>query len=224
MQILDEKINSHGDATGLPYLMPNARAQKKQADILHVASELFLERGYDAVSLDDILERVGGSKTTLYSYYGGKEGLFAAMVQNKCRDKLTFFLSMDVAELDPKAGLTALGKQFLSIISDPEGRAMFRAMIAEAQRFPKLAATFFAAGPEAAIRALRRNIEHWQKAGLLRGGSAEALAIQFLGIMMGTFHLKTLLGLREAGTERQINAWVARGVELFLEGTLPRQE
>src|SRR3954452_22908098 len=224
VQLLDEKIDSHEDAAGPPRLMPNTRAQKKQTDILKVASELFLERGYDAVSLDDILERVGGSKTTLYSYYGGKEGLFAAMVQAKCRNKLTSFLTMDVADLDPRAGLTALGRKFLSIISDPEGRAMFRAMIAEAQRFPELASTFFTAGPEAGIRALRRNIEHWQKARLLRSGNAEALAIQFLGIMMGNFHLKNLLGLSETLTERQINAWVARGVELFLEGTLPRKE
>ncbi len=202
--------------------MPNARAQKKQTAILTVASQLFLERGYDAVSLDDILERVGGSKTTLYSYYGGKEGLFAAMVQTKCRHKLASFLTMDVADLGPKAGLTALGRQFLSILSDPEGQAMFRAMIAEAQRFPELASTFFAAGPETAIRALRRNIEHWQRVRLLRSGNAEALAVQFLGILMGNFHLKNLLGLAESLTERQINAWVARGVELFLEGTLPR--
>ena len=223
MQMLGEKIDSHEDAAGLPRLMPNTRAQKKQTDILKVASKLFLERGYDAVSLDDILERVGGSKSTLYSYYGGKEGLFAAMVQMKCRDKLTSFLTMDIADLGPKAGLTTLGKQFWSIISDSEGQAMFRAMIAEAQRFPELASTFFAAGPEMAIRALRRNIEHWQKAGLLRCGNAEALAIQFLGIMMGNFHLKNLLGLSEPLTERQINAWVTRGVELFLEGALPRK-
>ncbi|MBV9033429.1 MAG: TetR/AcrR family transcriptional regulator C-terminal domain-containing protein, partial [Acidobacteriaceae bacterium] len=65
--------------------------------------------------------------------------------------------------------------------------------------------------------------EHWQKAGLLRCGNAEALAIQFLGIMMGNFHLKNLLGLSEPLTERQINTWVTRGVELFLEGALPRK-
>jgi TetR/AcrR family transcriptional repressor of mexJK operon len=224
MQMLDEKIDSHEDAAGPPRLMPNTKAQKKQTDILNVASELFLERGYDAVSLDDILERVGGSKTTLYSYYGGKEGLFAAMVQAKCRNKLTSFLTMDVTDLDPRAGLTALGRKFLLIISDPERRAMFRAMVSESQRFPELASTFFAAGPEAGIRALRRNIEHWQKAGLLRSGNAEALAIQFLGILMGNFHLKALLGLVDSLTERQINAWVARGVELFLEGALPRKD
>lgn len=204
--------------------MPNARAQKKQTDILKAASQLFLQRGYDAVSMDDILERVGGSKTTLYSYYGDKEGLFAATVQEMCRNKIAAFLAMNVADLNPKAGLNALGKQFLLIVLDPHGQSMFRAMIAEAQRFPELAAAFFAAGPQRAICVLRRNIENWQRQGLLRCGNAEALAIQFLGMIMGNFHTRSLLGLGEPPTKRQINAWVVRGVELFLQGTLPRKE
>lgn len=203
--------------------MPNARTQKKQTDILKAAGELFLQRGYDAVSMDDILEKVGGSKTTLYSYYGDKEGLFAATVQEMCRNKLAAFLAMNVEDRSPKEGLNALGRQFLLIVLDPHGQSMFRAMIAEAQRFPELAETFFAAGPERAIRVLRRNIENWQKQGLLRCGNAEVLAIQFLGAIMGNFHMKSLLGLSEPLTERQINAWVARGVELFLQGALLRE-
>ncbi len=200
-------------------MISTIRAQKKQLDILNVATELFLERGYDSVTLDDILERVGGSKTTLYSYYGGKEGLFAAMVQKVCRDKLTNLLALDVAGLDPAEGLTLIGKQFVSMVSDPAGRSVFRAMIAEAPRFPDLAATFFASGPEAIIRTLRRHIDHWQKNGSLRCGNSEILATQFLGLMMGNFHLKNLLGLGETLSERQLRTWVARGVELFLEGT-----
>jgi TetR/AcrR family transcriptional regulator, mexJK operon transcriptional repressor len=199
-------------------LISNARTQKKQTDILNVATQLFLERGYDAVSLDDILKRVGGSKTTLYSYYGGKEGLFAAMVQRVCRDKISALLALDLAGLDPAEGLTLSGTQFVSMVSDPHGRAVFRAMIAEAPRFPELAAALFASGPEAAIRALRRHIDHWQRKGSLRCGNPEIFATQFLGLMMGNFHLKNLLGLGEQLTERQIKSWVARGVEVFLEG------
>jgi TetR/AcrR family transcriptional repressor of mexJK operon len=204
-------------------LLSKASTQKKQTDILNVARELFLERGYDAVSLDDILKRVGGSKTTLYSYYGGKEGLFAAMIRKLCHDNLGALLTMDTADLDPKAGLNAIGRQFVAIISSQEGRAVFRAMIAEAQRFPDLAKAFFEAGPESAIRVLRRSIEHWQKKGVLRRADPEMLAIQFLGLMMGNFHVKSLLGIMEPLTEKQIKAWVERGTETFLEGLLPRR-
>ncbi len=205
-------------------MISNTRTQKKQHDILNVARQLFLERGYDAVSLDDILEQVGGSKSTLYSYYGGKEGLFAATVEKMCTEKLGPLLAMDMADLDPKTALNAVGRQFLTIISDPQGRAFFRAMISEAQRFPELASRFFSAGPERMLRLLRRSIEQWQKEGLLKCGNPEAMAGQFLGLMMGSYHLKSLLGLMEPLTDKQIRSWVARGTDIFLEGAIGRGE
>ena len=201
-----------------------ARTKKRQQHILDTAAKLFLESGYDAVSLDDILERVGGSKTTLYSYYGGKEGLFAAVVEEICRNKLGPLWAMDVREMTPKAGLRAIGKQLLRTLSDPEGTALFRTMIAEAHRFPQLAATFFAAGPETAVRVLRLAIENWQRKGLLRKGNPADFAVQFLGAIMRNFHSKNLLGLMKPLTEKQMEAWVSRGTDVILEGLLPRKK
>jgi AcrR family transcriptional regulator len=208
----------------VPTAVPKAvsRTQNKQAKILDVAAELFLERGYDAVSLDDILERVGGSKTTLYSYYGGKEGLFAAMVQRMAEEKVGPFLDLDPAQLDPKAGLNAIGRRFMTLVNNREGREFYRMMIAEAERFPALARTFYEASPAVILREVRRNLEYWQKQGLLREGNAEALAIQFTGMLLGTFSTQTLLGIAPTLTDRQIGEWVSKGVTLFLEGALRR--
>jgi AcrR family transcriptional regulator len=192
--------------------------EKKQENILNVAGELFLERGYDAVSLDDILERVGGSKTTLYSYYGGKEGLFAAMVRKRCEDKLAPLHQLSITHLDPQAGLSAIGVAFLSILDDQEGRALYRMMIAEADRFPELAVAFYTAGASSITALLRKSIENWQTKGMLGRGNAEILAIQFLGIMMGDFSIKSLLGLTKTCDVKEIEEWVAHGVTLFLEG------
>ena len=47
--------------------------------ILAAASELFLRNGY-ANSVDAVIEKVGGSKRAIYSHFGGKDDLFAAMV------------------------------------------------------------------------------------------------------------------------------------------------
>jgi AcrR family transcriptional regulator len=200
-----------------------SRTRKKQEHILAVATELFLERGgYDAVSLDDVLERAGGSKTTLYSYYGGKEGLFAAIFQKMCSDKLGPLLLLDVAGLDPQAGLTAIGEGFLPIIAQAQGRALFRMMVAEADRFPKLAAEFYAAGPQTVVSLIRRHIERWMTQGLLRNGNAEILAVQFIGIMLGTFQTKSLLGLTGSLSAKEIKDWVSSGVKLFLEGAAVR--
>lgn len=194
------------------------RTQSKQANILHVARELFLERGYDAVSLDDIVERVGGSKTTLYSYYGDKEGLFAAIVTKECTDKLTFLRELNLNHLDPEAGLHAVASRLVSLVSDAAGRALYRMMVAEAERFPDLAKAFYAAGPAAVASLLRETIQHWQKEGLLRAGNSETLAIQFIGIILGNFSVKSLLLPPVQCSEKEMKDWVAAGVTLFLEG------
>ncbi len=200
----------------------NTRTQKRQTNILNVATELFLERGYDAVSLDDVVERTGGSKTTLYSYYGGKEGLFAAIVQKACEDKLAPLLEQDVTGLHPKAGLSSIGRLFISLISNPAGCSLYRMMIAEAERFPDLASAFYAAGPKATVNLLQRHIEHWQKKSMLRSGNSETLAVQFIGIMLGNFSVRHLLGLSSGVSEREIGDWVESGVVLFLEGASGR--
>jgi AcrR family transcriptional regulator len=197
-------------------------AQKKQSRILEVATELFLERGYDAVSLDDILEHVGGSKTTLYSYYGGKEGLFSAIVHESCRSKLGTLLELNLTNVDPRTGLTRIGQRFVTLVSDPQGQALYRMMIAEGGRFPQLASEFYAAGPESTIRLVKRNLENWQKSGLLRSGHSETMALQFIGIMLGNFATRAMLGLGVTLSEQEINDWVDRGVTVFLEGVTPR--
>jgi len=201
-----------------------ARTKEKQTNILHVATEMFLQHGYNAVSLDDIISRVGGSKTTLYSYYGGKEGLFAAIVKQMCRDKLAAVRELEVAHLEPKAGLNAIGQRFLTAISAPGVQEFYRMMVAEAERFPGLVASFYASGPEAMQRLVQQNLEKWQRKGMLRRGNAAVLSVQYIGIMLGNFSAKSLLGLGHALSEKEIHDWVSRGVDLFLEGALTKKD
>jgi AcrR family transcriptional regulator len=203
-------------------VLSTSTAKQKQTTILRAARTLFLERGYDAVSLDDILEQVGGSKTTLYSYYGGKEGLFTAMIQEICAEKLGTVSALDVKQMNPREGLIAIGNVYLAIIFQQEGTAIFRAMIAEAQRFPKLAKAFYAAGPQAMLEVLRGNMLHWQERGMLQPGDAGVLASQFLGIMMSDFHTRSVLGLLDPLPEKQIAEWVVHGTDLFLNGVAIR--
>lgn len=55
------------------------RGIERRLALLLSATELFLQNGYDAVSLDDIVQHAGGSKTSIYKYFGNKDGLFTAI-------------------------------------------------------------------------------------------------------------------------------------------------
>jgi hypothetical protein len=144
--------------------------------------------------------------------------LFSAIVHKTCLDKLSPLLLIEIGGLAPEAGLNAIGRGFLSIVANPEGRALFRMLVSEADRFPELAREFFAAGPETVTTLVSRHIEQWKQQGLLRAGNSETRAVQFLGIMLGNFHIKNLLGLTSPLSAKEINDWVASGVTLFLLG------
>jgi len=60
-------------------------AEQRRERIVRMAWPLFLRKGYDNVSIDEIIGVVGGSKATIYTWFGGKEGLFEEVVRQKCR-------------------------------------------------------------------------------------------------------------------------------------------
>lgn len=58
------------------------RTEEKRATIVQAASEVFLELGFEGASMSQIAARVGGSKRTLYGYFGSKEELFVAVAKD----------------------------------------------------------------------------------------------------------------------------------------------
>lgn len=53
--------------------------EKRQAELLEVAIEVFAQRGYQAATMDEIAEQAGVSKGMLYIYFKNKEALFGAV-------------------------------------------------------------------------------------------------------------------------------------------------
>ena len=63
---------------------PRGRPRSAQADegILDAACDLTLERGWDAVGMEDVAKRAGVSKMTLYRRYPEKSALTAALIEH----------------------------------------------------------------------------------------------------------------------------------------------
>jgi len=61
------------------------RAVREQ-EMLAVAEAAFAQRGYDAVSMQDIAVRCGISKPMVYAYFGSKEGIYLACIERARRD------------------------------------------------------------------------------------------------------------------------------------------
>ena len=58
---------------------------RKAEQLMRGARKVFMERGYEGASVDEIAKAAGASKATLYSYFPDKRQLFEAVVQAGCR-------------------------------------------------------------------------------------------------------------------------------------------
>src|ERR1035437_1842845 len=77
--------DSDADPRSTPARLPSSRRERKRgrriAEILTAAAELFGERGYDAVSLEDVADRLDVSKGSLYYYFATKDELGPAAME-----------------------------------------------------------------------------------------------------------------------------------------------
>ena len=58
-------------------------ASPKCAQVLEGARKVFMDRGYEGASVDEIARAAGTSKATLYSYFPDKRQLFEAVMQTQ---------------------------------------------------------------------------------------------------------------------------------------------
>jgi AcrR family transcriptional regulator len=63
--------------------------QERRAQLLDVGRRVFAERGYEAASIEEIANRAGVSKPVVYEHFGGKEGLYAVVVDRETQRLLT---------------------------------------------------------------------------------------------------------------------------------------
>ena len=115
-------------------------ADARRERIVRMAAPLFLKNGYDNVSIDDIIEVVGGSKATIYAWFGGKEGLFEAVVRQECQD-VTMAIHVDTAG-SLEAQLTEIGHSFLAMVLSPPILEFHRLMVSIGRKFPEIGRLF----------------------------------------------------------------------------------
>jgi AcrR family transcriptional regulator len=57
--------------------------KERREQLLDVGRSLFAERGFDGTSVEEIASRAGVSKPVVYEHFGGKEGLYAVVVDRE---------------------------------------------------------------------------------------------------------------------------------------------
>ncbi len=198
------------------------RAKLRRKTILRAAAELFFEQGYATTSIDAIIERTGGSKRTIYSEFGSKEGLFLALVADNA-DRAISALSLDyTTQSDLPDMLTTFGNHLLDVYMSPSVLGIYRIIITEAGRFPDLAREFYEKGPGRTTAHLAKVLQAAADRKEIQIDDPLLVAGHFVGMIRDNLHLQVVLGLRPPPTEGEAQATVASAVALFLSGVRPR--
>jgi AcrR family transcriptional regulator len=64
-------------------------AAERREQLIEISRGLFAQRGFDGTSIEEIAARAEVSKPVVYEHFGGKEGLYAVVVDREVRSLLT---------------------------------------------------------------------------------------------------------------------------------------
>jgi len=99
-------------------------AAARRAQLIEVGRGVFAERGYEATSVEEIAARAKVSKPILYDHFGGKEGLYAVVVDREVEHILKS-IAEAVSSGSPRARVEQAALAYLSYVQErPEGFAV----------------------------------------------------------------------------------------------------
>lgn len=202
------------------------RTEAKREAIIEAAAELFKESGYEGASMNELANRLGGSKATLYGYFPSKENLFSAVV----RKFATSHLSKATVELQkcPESweALQSVLRRFAGrVLSYHTGEsnvlAVCRMVIAESGR-SDVGVLFLEAGPRECISALAVVMGKAMERHELRDGDPRVFAVQYFALITAEINYRLYQrNLKPLGPQA-IRRLAGHAVDMFLEGAKPR--
>jgi TetR/AcrR family transcriptional regulator, mexJK operon transcriptional repressor len=176
-----------------PQPAPKGRSARKREAILDAGTKLFLRDGYRGTNMERIAADAGVSKQTVYKQFEDKEQLFRAIVQGVTANseaiiaELTAILRADevASAEDLRKVLDDLAAHYLELVLRPHVLSLRRLVIAEAERFPDLARTYYEQAPHKAIEVLADALRSFADRGLLTVPDAELAAAHFAYLTLG---------------------------------------
>lgn len=111
------------------------RTEAKRKAILDVATQVFQEFGYEGALMSEIRARLGGSKSTLYSYFPSKDELFFEVLMTSIEAKFQAVHEALTPSTDNiNEALRHFGERLLTFLYSPEIKAQRHLAISESGR------------------------------------------------------------------------------------------
>src|SRR5262249_57728662 len=135
------------------------------------ATGVVRNKGYKGTSVDDIAARAGGGKQPVYKHFGKKQTLFSEITRGNITTAEGFTsAAADILRdtRDLEQDLREVARRYLTVVMQPSVLQLRRLIIAEADRFPDLARTYYERVPGHTLTSLGSYFEDLAEPGLLQ--------------------------------------------------------
>jgi TetR/AcrR family transcriptional repressor of mexJK operon len=189
-------------------------AERRHRGLIEAAFRLFLEKGWEGASIDEISRRAGVAKGFIYARYPDKAALFVGAIERLMEDAMGTLAVSEPLPDDVEEGLCMFGQRLLDLVLKPEALAFHRLFIAEAPKFPELARHFIARNRM--LDLIDGVLAGYGELGALAPEHARSRAEHFAILVIGIPRTLALLVGREPPAQEQRRLRAA--VRLFLDG------
>jgi TetR/AcrR family transcriptional repressor of mexJK operon len=215
-----KKIRNHPTpAVQRPGVGRPTRAQqaRRHEELLSVALDIFLERGFELTTMEEIATQVGMSKRTVYARYEDKAALFKATVRRAIESYTVPRAALEaVASDDLRETLAAVARLRIANIATPVSTKLQRILSAQSYRFPELFTAAFEEGAGPTVSFLRDLFVRYSRKGEINVAEPSRAATAFLSLAAGA-PARIIVSGNPLGA-REIEKHIRFAVNLFLLG------
>jgi TetR/AcrR family transcriptional regulator, regulator of autoinduction and epiphytic fitness len=182
--------------------------------IVDAAGRLFLERGFGAVSMDELAEAAGVARRTLYNQFASKEEIFREMLLGFAAQLVHALPPGIETQGDVEEVLQLVARAILKLHQRPGYLGFLRMVVADSRQFPWIAEAF-AGVMDPQTERFARYLAHLTTLGILDCRNPMLAAHQFTGMLNEFFLWPWMMGRERlpAPTEEVIS----EAVRMFLQ-------
>lgn len=197
----------------------NQRMDEKRNAVLAAAMQVFLERGYESVNIEQVAQAAGVVRRTVYNLFPeGKESLFRASVALFWAG-FPKFSSRELERLAPREALTYAAEAIVTFWKSDDAIRFLRLAIAELPRFPDLMDQIAMKGKLPMMAEMERYLRQQARLGMLRIADPELAMRQFFGLVSEPFLWPRVLWQLDPPSATRQKRLITEAVEMFLSFT-----
>jgi TetR/AcrR family transcriptional regulator, mexJK operon transcriptional repressor len=198
-----------------------SRSDRKRKALLLAATEVFLDKGYDSTSMDDVAAKAGVSKPTVYKYFSDKERLFAEIVRattGEIDDLVRLVIETMGGQTSVESDLIVLARHFITALMQPRILRLRRLIIGNADRFPDVGRSWYEQGFERVLATLAISFQSLADRKLLCVDDPLLAANHFVGLLLWIPVNKAMFTGDHRSSPDELERSAAAAVHAFLAG------